>query len=592
MSAPWKWSRLRTLLGGRDRSIALLAVAAALCGVAESGILAIIAQVAAGLVNGVSRLRIGFGPLHVEEGLGALLTIAALLGVLRLALQGIVSVVPARMVDDLQARLRTELFAAFSKAPWDLQARDREGYTQELLTNQVAFASQSANQAATLVVVSLSSLMLVLAALALNLIAALVVLLVAGGLFVLLRPLSNLGARYGRALSRASIGYAGGVNEAVRLAEETHVFGAGAAQRERLGGLLDAMRGPVFRTQLLARLIPGLYQCLIYLLVVGALAGLVVSGTTHVASLGAVVLLLVRAGTYGQQFQGSHQLLKQVLPYVERIQAAQQRYAEAKPATGQLGLERVDTLTFEEVHFAYDPARPTLSDIDFEVTRGEAVGIVGPTGAGKSTVVQILLGLRDPGSGRYLVNGVSAERLRREDWHACFAYVPQEPRLLHASVADNIRFFRPIDDDAVERAARLAGIHDEVAAWPAGYDTIVGPRADAVSGGQQQRICLARALAADPEVLVLDEPTSALDPHTELLIRESLLGLKGILTLFVVAHRLSTIDVCDRVMVIVGGRLQAFDRVAELKTNNAYYRSSLETESLRIGVGPVATPLP
>src|SRR5262249_55476428 len=137
----------------------------------------------------------------------------------------------------------------------------------------------------------------------------------------------------------------------------------------------------------------------------------------------------------------------------------------------------------------------------------------------------------------------------------------------------------PIDDAAVERAARLAAIHDDIMDWPERYDTIVGPRADAVSGGQQQRICLARALAANPDVLVLDEPTSALDPHAERVIQESLASLKNRLTLFIVAHRLSTIDNCDRVMVIFDGRLQAFDRISELRTNNHYYRSSCEIGS-------------
>lgn len=554
----------------------MLAIASVLCGLAESGILAIAAESAAALVNGTSRVRISLGPVHATESLGALLMAGALLALLRLALQWVISAVPANMVNDLQVGLRTELFAAFIQAHWDQQARDREGYMQELLTNQIAYASQCAVQASFLLVVSLSSLVLVLAALALNLVAALAVLLVAVALFVLLRPLNNLGGRYAQALSQASINFAGGVNEGVRLAEETHVFGAAAAQRERLGGLIDAMRGPVFRTQLLGRFIPGLYQSLIYFLVVGVLAALVVSGTSHVASLGAVVLLLVRAGTYGQQIQGTLQLFKQALPYYERVCDARQRYADAQPASGVCQLERVRTLTFENVCFAYDASRPALSDVDFEVTRGEAVGVIGPTGAGKSTLIQILLGLRAPGSGSYLVNDMAADRFRREDWHARFAYVPQAPRLLHASVADNIRFFRPIDDVAVERAARLAGIHNEVVAWPAGYDTIVGPRADAVSGGQQQRICLARAIADNPEVLVLDEPTSALDPHAELLIRESLASLRDMLTLFVVAHRLSTIEMCDRVMVIVDGRLQAFDRVAELEVNSAYYRSSAQ----------------
>ena len=184
--------------------------------------------------------------------------------------------------------------------------------------------------------------------------------------------------------------------------------------------------------------------------------------------------------------------------------------------------------------------------------------------------------MRTPDDGRYLVNGVPADEFARDDWHRLVSYVPQEPRLLHTSVADNIRFFRDIDDESVERAGRLARIHDDIMGWANGYETIVGPRADAVSGGQQQRICLARALAARPEVLVLDEPTSALDPQSEALIGESLTALKSELTLFIIAHRMSTLDMCDRVMVIVDGRLVAFDTKASLQRQNSYYRHASE----------------
>jgi ABC-type multidrug transport system fused ATPase/permease subunit len=215
-----------------------------------------------------------------------------------------------------------------------------------------------------------------------------------------------------------------------------------------------------------------------------------------------------------------------------------------------------------------------LSDVSFEVTRGEVVGVIGPTGAGKSTLIQLLLQLREPKSGSYLVNGVPAARFVRADWHGRVVYVPQEPRLLHATVADNIRFDRDLEMPALERAARLAHIHDEIMSWENGYDTLVGPRADAVSGGQQQRLCLARALAARPEVLVLDEPTSALDPRSEARIQESLTELKQELTLFIIAHRMSTLDICDRVMVIIDGRLVAFDTIDLLKSENAYYRSA------------------
>ena len=302
------------------------------------------------------------------------------------------------------------------------------------------------------------------------------------------------------------------------------------------------------------------------------MGGIYLSGSHHVASLGAVVLVLVRAGTNGQLVQGAYQGLSQSLPFIERSQENTRRYLDSAPEFGQSALGRVQTISFEHVSYAYNPGEPVLSDISFEVAGGEVIGIIGPSGAGKSTLVQLLLQLRRPDQGSYLLNDIPAPEVAREDWYRQISYVPQEPRLLHASVADNIRFFREIELEDVQRAGRLARIHEDIMSWPAGYDTIVGPRADAVSGGQQQRICLARALAARPEVLVLDEPTSALDPHSETLIGESLTALKNELTLFIIAHRMSTLDICDRVMVIVDGRLVAFDTRALLQTQNAYYR--------------------
>jgi ABC-type multidrug transport system fused ATPase/permease subunit len=516
------------------------------------------------------------GPLHAETSLGVLLAAGVAFALLRLGLQAPVSLTPAKIVRDTQARLRAELFGAFTRASWGEQSRDREGHLQELVTNQLVQASTGIIQAAAFVVAALSFLVLVLSALVLNVLAAVAVLAAALALFAALRPFNNLAARHARALSHQYLGYAGGVNEAVRLAEEAHVFGAGAAQREHSNVLFGRVSHSVFYNLLLGRLVPGVYQSLIYLLVVGGLGALYAAGGTQVASLSAVVLILVRAGTYGQQLQASYVAVRQALPYMDRLEEARRRYAASAPPPGDLYLGRVRAIAFRDVGFAYEPGRPVVSGIDFEVAGGEAVGIVGPSGAGKSTLVQLLLALRAPQSGQYLVNGVPAERFTRNDWHARFAYVPQEPRLLHASVAENIRFFRDLDDAAVERAARLAAIHDDVMTWVAGYDTVVGPRADAVSGGQQQRICLARALAGSPDVLVLDEPTSALDFRSEALIGESLAALKGSLTLFVVAHRLSTLDICERVMVVVGGKLDAFADVATLALDSTYFRSVAE----------------
>jgi len=579
-------SRLRPLLAGRGGSVVALAAISVFSGFTEAGVLAIVAQVAASLVDRATHVTVNIGPLSVHATVGALLATASILAIVRLALQIPLSSLPARIAADIQARMRQELFNAFTGASWAVQSRDREGHLQEMMTNQVMQATQGALQLTSLVIALFIFLVLIISALLLNVGAAVLVLGAAMLLFVLLRPLNTLGHRRSRALSQAQMDYAGGVGEAVRVAEETQVFGVGDAQRGRIEDLVRAAQDLFFRTQFLGRLTPNLYQSLIFLIIVAGLAGLYAAGAGHVASLGAVVLLLVRAGTYGYQIQGSYQLLRQSLPYVDRLQEAERRYTASSHHTGERPLPKVLTLAFDDVSYSYRPGRPVLSHINFEVDSGEAVGIIGPSGAGKSTLVQILLQLRTPDDGRYLVNGESVEEFMRGDWHRRVAYVPQEPRLIHASVADNISYFRSLDHDAVERAGRLARIHDDIMGWSNGYDTIIGPRADAVSGGQQQRICLARALVARPEILVLDEPTSALDPRSEALLQESLSSIMGGLNLFIVAHRMSTLEICGRVMVIVDGRLEAFDTLGTLQQNNSYYRSA---SALAAGTAGVAS---
>jgi ABC-type multidrug transport system fused ATPase/permease subunit len=568
------WARLDFLIGRRRGRLGALAATSVASGLTEAMTFAIIAQVAAALVTGRKQVAVHAAGIHVHAAVLDLIGVAGLLGLLRLALQFPLAILPAKIASDVQAELRRKAFHAFTRASWGEQARQREGHLQDTMTSQINQAISGAIQATQLLTTSLTFLVLLAAAFALNPLAAGAVLLTSIAIFGLLRPLRQLGVRNARRLSRSQIRYAGSVAEAIRLAQETHVFGVQAAQRERVDGYIDASRRLFLRVQLLARLIANLYMSIIFLLMVGGLLAVYYAGKGHAGLLAGVVLLLVRAGMNGQGVTSTYQTLSQSLPFIERVQDSADRFLRSAPPEGHVALERVGSLAFEDVSFSYRAGRPVLSDISFEVPGGETVGIIGPSGAGKSTLVQILLQLREPSEGRYLIDGLPAEEYRRADWHRLVSFVPQEPRLLHASVADNIRYFREIDDAAVERAGRLARIHDDVMSWPDGYASIVGPRADAVSGGQQQRICLARALASDPAVLVLDEPTSALDPHSETLIQESLTALKHELTLFIIAHRMSTLEICDRVMVIVDGRLVAFDKRALLQTENSYYRSA------------------
>jgi ATP-binding cassette subfamily B protein len=567
-----KREQLALLLGERRRAVVELALLSIVSGFTEAGTLAVIAQVGSALTKGSHHLHAHIGHLDVYVSLGTLIEIAFALTLLRLILQIPLSILPARIAADVQAALRTRLFDAFSHASWAVQAQDREGQLQETMTSQVAQATAGALQTTSLITSAFSFIVLMGTALAVNAVAAVIVAAVSVCMFGLLRPLRKRGVGNARALSKAQVEYAGAIAESIRVAQETQVFGVNKVQEARIGRYVLASNGLFFRTQMLAKLVGNIYQSLIYILLVAGIAGLYIVGGGHAGSLGAVILLLLRGGTAGQMAQSNYQGLSQSLPFIERTQEAMQRYIDSAPVDGDAPLTRVNTVAFANVSFGYTPDTTVLSELSFEVDAGEVIGIIGPSGAGKSTLVQLLLRLRNPRTGSYLINGERVEAFSRDDWHRQVSYVPQEPRLLHASAADNIRFFRDISDEDVERAARLARIHDDITGWMNGYETTIGPRADAVSGGQQQRICLARALAARPEVLILDEPTSALDPHSEALIGESLKALKSDLTLFIIAHRMSTLDICDRVMVIVDGRLVAFDTKALLQQNNTYYR--------------------
>lgn len=567
-------ARLSVLLGKRKRSVAWLAGTSVASGFAEAAMLAVIAQIAVVLAGDKNHHQSKALGLNIHIPTNTLLLAALVLAVLRLLLQFPLSILPSRIAADVQSGLRKRLFMAFTLASWGVQASDREGQLQETMSGQVVQATSGALQATSLITSALGFLVLMAFAFALNAVAAAGVFAFAFGLFVVLRPLRKLAVRRSRALSAAQVRYSGAIAESNRLAEETQVFGVAEAQRARMDGYIEAARDLFYKSQLVGRLVPAMYQSLIYILLVVGLFGLKLAGTSHAASLGAVILILVRAGSNGQSVQAAYQGLSQSMPFIERTQKAAQRYLDSVPADGVEHLERIEIVEFEHVNFSYRPGTPTLKDLSFVVAHNESIGVIGPSGAGKSTLIQLLLGLRFPEAGRYLVNGQPVMEFRRADWHRLVSYVPQSPRLLHASVAENIRYFRDLSDEDVERAAKLARIDEDVLGWRKGYDTLVGPRADAVSGGQAQRICLARALAARPEVLILDEPTSALDPHSETLIQESLTALRSNLTMFIIAHRMSTLDICDRVMVIQDGRLAAFDSRLLLQQENQYYRSA------------------
>ncbi|MFI9770300.1 ABC transporter ATP-binding protein/permease [Streptomyces sp. NPDC052415] len=230
-------------------------------------------------------------------------------------------------------------------------------------------------------------------------------------------------------------------------------------------------------------------------------------------------------------------------------------------------------LRFDHVDFTYDGAEASaLREVTFTAEAGRTTAIVGPSGAGKSTLLALLLRHHDRQGGRITLGGREVTEFALDSLRQSIAVVSQETYLFHATIADNLRLARTnATDDEVIRAARTAGIHDEIAALPDGYATVLGERGATLSGGQRQRLALARALLADAPVLVLDEATSAVDERREADIVRELLAAAGGRTVLVVAHRLAAVQYADRIVVLDGGRVDAVgDHTALVRAGGVY----------------------
>ena len=217
-------------------------------------------------------------------------------------------------------------------------------------------------------------------------------------------------------------------------------------------------------------------------------------------------------------------------------------------------------LELRDVHFAYQAGQPVLAGASALIPAGTRVGIVGRTGAGKTTLVNLLVRFQDPTTGAVLLDGTDLRDLKLDDLRRQFAIVLQEPILFSTTIAENIAYGRPdASRTQIEEAARAADAHDFISAMPEGYETGVGERGMTMSGGQRQRIALARAFLKDAPILILDEPTSAVDMNTEVSIIDAMERLMAGRTTFIVAHRLATLAHCDRVYAVEGGCLLQVD---------------------------------
>lgn len=573
-------SDIRTLVAVLDRfesrgprRLALVGGLAFMTGATEAAVLGLITTAAVATTNGSSQGSAStLGPIEVQPG--PALVAAGIFLAANLVLGLVLAMASSNIAASAGLAARQDLLRSFHRASYSIKTARSTAALQERLTTHVdrflaGFNAVTAFMSALLSLASFAAIALLIDPLA-------VIALGAVGLLIISiqRPMTKRTKRAAQALARGRATYAEGATESVLLAREMDVFGVTETVGERLQALDLEVAKSFRKTRFYTLATPRVYQVLAFTMVIVALATIRGTDASNLASIAAVALILLRSLSYGQALLSNLQQMSEFRPYVDELTALIDEYQASGPTAGTTQVGKLRDISLKAVGFSYGSTR-VLSDINVEIEAGETLGIVGPSGAGKTTLVNLLLRLYQPTEGIIEVNGVPLSKVDDQEWHRNTAIVPQEPRLLAGTIGDNIQFLRDFTPDALHRAADEAHIGSFVRTLQHGFASPVGELGQGLSGGQRQRICIARALAGGPQLLVLDEPTSALDGESESAVQATLTALSGRVTMLLVAHRLSTLSICDRIMVVDKGQITALGTPAELRDSSPYYREAM-----------------
>ncbi len=523
-----------------------------------------------------------FRYLHLPYSVKSLLAFIVLLFLTKTVFLLVSQWVTARIMADFEKNSRNELLRLTFTAQWPFLAAQKVGHLDQMLTTEVSGASSILYYLSSVLIATANLVVYSILVFNLSSQVALFALISGTVIFLIFNPLLRITKAAASTL----------VDETKKLAHfaSEHLIGAKVIKAmnleeralERGASVLDTMRRVYMRLAFLKNVTGTTIQLVGILFIVGLFVFLYKTAAFQLASFAVVVYALNRIFSNIQSVQITLNTVSAQVPNLaslSRYFGAARAHHEATNGSEPFRFER--NIAFSDLNFEYRQGEPALHQVSFSLKKGELLGLIGPSGAGKTTIVDLLLRLIEPKSGTIEIDGRDISTISLKEWRGNLGYVPQEVFLLNGTIEENIRFYdATLHEEDIVRAARAANILDFIESQPAKWETQVGERGLALSGGERQRIALARALASNPPILILDEATSALDHESEALIQKAILNLRGRTAVLIIAHRLSTVANADAIIVLEKGRVvEQGSPSALLRDEQSYFAKAHKTQT-------------
>ncbi|MDP2709094.1 MAG: ABC transporter ATP-binding protein [bacterium] len=514
-----------------------------------------------------------FAFFDVQFGLRYLLVFICLLFIARAVALFFCNYIKIRISANYEEQARRALFAKTLEADWPYLLKYKLGHLNTLLITNVQYGSLLLEYLSGSIMAFAGLLMYILVAVNISWIITLITLALGALLMFFLKPflykIKSL-AQEKESTIRQAAHY---LNENVVGLKTVKIMSAAEPIKLRGWEYFKKFKDLKIKTALLRIISDALIQPVGLVFVVIVFAFSYKAANFNFAALAAVIYLVQRMFAYIQQLQSNLYTVGEAAPYLRKLlDYGDEAKFNKEKKSGELPFKFDDALVFRGVDFFYNSGQAILTGLNFSINKGEAVGLIGSSGAGKTTLVDLILRLFAPTGGKILLDGKEAGLIDLSDWRKNIGYVSQDIFLKNDTIANNIKFYdEMISDEEMRKSAKMADIYDFIESCPDGFKTIIGERGVMLSAGQRQRIIIARILARKPKFLILDEATSALDNEAEVQIQKVIENLKGKLTVFIIAHRLTTIMGVDKLLVLADGKIVEQGKPRELLANRQSY---------------------